>query len=494
MRESPVLSMTAASGPTAEWPATPTAPAPKRLTLARDPMRVALFILTIVTVSRVHQHYPVLAKLRPALLLTLAAAGYAWAHPKYLTRANVFNLWPMRRVALLGMLACASAVFGISLGASGKFILETYGKTLLYAFLLVVSIRNVRDLYTYVWAYVIACGILSYFATFVFKIVKSDGTAVTRLSDLYTYDANDLGLVLIVGLAFALLLLHVARGYQRISLLVILGAMVVSIARSGSRGAFLGLIAVGIAGLILINSVSAVRRITLVVAAAIALLLAAPPGYWEQMHTIAAPSADYNLTSTDGRKQVAMRGLGYAAAYPLFGIGIGNFGKAECTISAEKAEAGGHLRCGAPHNSYVQTLAELGFFGGLVWASLIVTGIRSMLKLRGRLPRAWRRGTDAERFMYASTHFNVIALIGFAVTAFFLSFAWMDIYYILAVFISGYSIALKGMLSEQGPTGGELVGSHARDRTRRRGWRVVQSAARYPALSAFGPGPSPTRK
>src|SRR4051812_17781511 len=151
MRESSVLSVTAMSGPTAEMPATSAPPAPKRLALARGPMRVALFILTLVTVSPVHQHYPVLAKLPPALLLTVAAAGYAWAHPKYLTRTNVFNLWPMRRVALLGMLACASAVFGISLGSSGKFILEMYSKTLLYAFLLILSIRNVRDLYTYVW-------------------------------------------------------------------------------------------------------------------------------------------------------------------------------------------------------------------------------------------------------------------------------------------------------------------------------------------------------
>jgi hypothetical protein len=51
------------------------AAAQERLRIARDPLRVALFVLTIVTISRVHQHYPVLEKLRPALLLVVASVG-----------------------------------------------------------------------------------------------------------------------------------------------------------------------------------------------------------------------------------------------------------------------------------------------------------------------------------------------------------------------------------------------------------------------------------
>src|SRR5450759_3371107 len=182
-----------------------------RLSLVRDPLRMLLFALTILTASRVHQHYSSVAKARPALLLIIAAVGFAYLRPLYLTRTNVLKLWPMRLVAILGMLACCSAVFGISLGGSASFILNEYAKTLAYCFLIAVSVRHVRDLFTFVWAYAISCGILAFFALFVFGLSRS-GSYVIRLNNLYTYDSNDVGVVLMVGLPLTLLLLHVVRG------------------------------------------------------------------------------------------------------------------------------------------------------------------------------------------------------------------------------------------------------------------------------------------
>src|ERR1700741_727757 len=112
----------------ARTPAQQSGPVAGTLSIVRDPLRVALFVLTVLTISRVHQHYPVLEKLRPALLLVVASVGYAYLNPRYLTRANVLGLWPMRVVAMLAVWSCASAAFGISLGASATFILSTYVK------------------------------------------------------------------------------------------------------------------------------------------------------------------------------------------------------------------------------------------------------------------------------------------------------------------------------------------------------------------------------
>src|SRR6266446_6505243 len=230
-----------------------------RLSAVGDPLRTAMFVLTVITISRVHQHYPVLEKVRPAVLLVIASVGYAYLHPPYLTRTNVLRFWPMRLVAALGVLACCSAAFGISLGGSASFILGSYGKTLAYAFLIAVSIRHVRDLFTFVWAYVVSCGILSFFSIFVFGISKGS-SYVTRLNSLYTYDSNDLGVVMMVGLPLTLLLLTVQRGTKRWFLLLILIGISATMARSGSRGGFLGFVAVGAAALVLVNSVSASRR------------------------------------------------------------------------------------------------------------------------------------------------------------------------------------------------------------------------------------------
>lgn len=419
-----------------------------RLSVVRDPLRMLLFALTILTVSRVHQHYPLIMKLRPALLLIMAAAGYAYLNPQYLTRSNVLKLWPMRLVAILGVLACASAVFGISLGATATFILDSYVKTLIYAFLLAASIRHVRDLYTFVWAYVISCGILAFFSLFVFGLNKVSVSYVARLDHLYTYDANDLGVMMMVGLPLTLLLLLVARGKWRWVLLLNLVGICATIARSGSRGGFLGFVAVGIAALLLANSVSVGRRTAVAVAAALALAVGAPSGYWLQMGTVLKPKQDYNYSTLDGRKAVAERGLGYMARYPVFGIGINNFSRAECTISPklQALNRTGPIRCTAPHNSYVQAGAELGIPGLIAWVWLVLGMIGALLRVRRRLPRSWRRGTETHRFIYGATTFFPLAMIGFAVTAFFVSFAWMDALYIMAALTTGLYVVIRQAL------------------------------------------------
>lgn len=447
------------------------------LALVRDPLRVTVFILTVITISRVHQHYPVLAKFRPALLLVIASVGYAYLNPRYLTRTNVLSVWPMRLVAALGVVACCSAVFGISLGGSAMFILDTYAKTLAYAFVLAVSIRQVRDLYTFVWAYVISCGILSYFSIFVFGISKTKGTGyVIRLNDLYTYDSNDLGVVMMVGLPLTLLLLTVERGKKRWFLLLTLIGISVTMARSGSRGGFLGFVAVAAAGLVLVNGVSVARRVTMLAVTAIALAFGAPPGYWKQMGTILKPEKDYNYTDIDGRSALMKRGIRYAAEYPVFGLGIDNFARAECTISPKIASLrfNGPMRCTPAHNSYVEAAAELGIPGFLIWVSLVIGGILGPLRLRRRLPKSWRRGTQSERFIYGATSFFAVAMVGFAVPGFFVTFAYMDPLYVLAAFLTGLYVATRVYLEESGSRNAPANVSP----NTAPGWRVTQSAWR----------------
>lgn len=458
------------------------------LRIVLDPLRVTLFVLTVMTISRVHQHYPVLAKFRPALVIVVASTGYAYLNPRFLTHQNVLRLWPMRLVAMLAILACVSAPFGLSLGGSASFILGTYVKTLAYAFLIAVAIRHVRDLYTFVWAYVISCAILAFFSFFVFGIARGTGSYVTRLNNLYTYDSNDLGVVMMIGFPLTLLLLTVARGWRRWALLLILLGISATMARSGSRGGFLGFVAVGGSALILVNTVSPTSRLLVFVVALFALAIGAPPGYWKQMNTILAPESDYNYTSIDGRKAVIMRGLGYVSQYPVFGLGINNFARAECTISPKLAflRRNGPMRCTPPHNSHLQAAAELGVSGFVVWASLIIGGVFAPLRLRKRLPRQWQHGSESERFLYAAGGFFSVAMIGFAVTSFFVTFAWMDPVYLLAALLTGLYISVRvqfeqGGNQRYGPATGSRVPAGVA------GWRVAQSRWRVHSLGQTGP-------
>ena len=457
-----------------------------RLTLTRDPLQMLLFLLMVVTISRIHLYYHVIAKYRPALVLCGIAVLYAFLNRPALVYAKALSVWPMRVIALLLLLACCSAPFGITLGGSALFIIESYSKTILVALLLFLSVRNVRDLYTYVWAFVTSCAILCYFAVFVFALATGD-SLTARLGELYTYDSNDVGVLLVMGLALTLLLLFVDRGVKRWLLLLNLVGISVAMARSGSRGGLLGLIAVGIATLTLVNGFSATRRWVVLTSGAVILAVASPRGYWQQMATILAPQKDYNFTSIDGRTALMKRGIRYMVEYPVFGIGISNFPKAECTIALELAlrPSGETLTCRAPHNSYVQAGAELGVPGLTTWLCLVFGLVLAPLRLRRRFPKAWLKGTGTERFLYASASFFPVAACGFAVTSFFVTFAFSDPIYIMAALYSAlYAVSQAHIRSYSGALAATLPPEGTASRAA--GWRVRASARRFLSPTSFG--------
>jgi len=410
--------------------------------MARDAFHVSLFILVLLNISRLHMQFPVLKALRPEMGLTALCLGLAYMKPAFLSRRNMLDTWPARGIALFAFLACSSAVFGISLGHSAVFILNVYVKTIVFAFLVIASIRTARDLYALVWAGVLSAGWLAYTSMFVFKMVTYGNYA--RLSNLDTYDANDVGLVMLVGLALTLLAFQTSRLIGKITCGVILVGVGATIAKSGSRGAFVGLLALGAGLLLLANRVSMFRRLAFVGATALGMILFAPPGYWKQMKTIEDPKADYNWNTVNGRRQVAIRGIGYMEMFPVFGVGINNFPMAECTISdkARNHVVGEGIRCTPPHNAYIEAAAETGVPGGLLWIAMVPGGVVWLLMLRRRLPRTWANGDPEERFLYMSTLYFAVLLVGYSFGSFFLSFTWYDVSYYVFALLAGLQVAV----------------------------------------------------
>ena len=392
-------------------------------------------------------HFPILAALRPGLVLVAGALFFAISSPKQLAGSTIFKTWPARVTIAFLVLACMSAPFGISLGGSGSFILSDYSKTILFGILLMLSIRSARDLYTLAWAYVISTGILVWMSLFLFHL-STKGSKAARLGRLYAWDGNDVGVLILVGLGITLLTFHTSRRWGRWLSAVILVGIGVTVARTGSRGAFLGFIAMGLALLFMLKSVSVAKRIGFVAFASLAVVLFAPRGYWDQMATIMSPKEDYNWSEKDGRKQVALRGLQYMVSHPVFGLGINNFPRAECLDpESEKVRehaAGTGLMCTAPHNSYVQAGAELGFPGLILWLSLVFGSIPAMFKLRRRLPATWAKGTAEERLLYRAPLYLGVTVVGFAVSAIFVGFAWLEpIYYLAAMMAGVYSVTAR---------------------------------------------------
>ena len=427
--------------------------------LGGDPLRLALLTLIVLSLSRFGGYFGILRLLRPALLLFAFCVAYAFLHKRKLILTNLAGSWTVRLIAGLGVVAVGSALFGISLGHAAKFILENFSKTLLITFLMIVTIRDVADVRRLSWAITLGGVVLAWLSIFVIGISKTTGGV--------SYDANDVGVFMVMTIPLALMLLQgAARPRDRTVALVGLALLAATVVKTQSRGAFIGAIVIGLA-LLFMPGVSVVRRVFAIAVACLTMMLAAPEGYWQSMQTILEdPKADYNWDSINGRRNLAKRGIGYMIDYPVFGVGVDNFRMAEGTISekARRTPVGHGIRWTSPHNSFVQAGAEGGMVGLFLWVALIVSNIVIPLRLRRGFPRAWRKGTPDQRFVEAATLYLPVATLGFATTAFFVSFAWMEPLYFLSAVVLGLWLTAPHEVRRAG-------------RYRIPGWRSLRSRA-----------------
>ena len=359
------------------------------LTPTADAVRVCLFALVVINISAIHMYLGPARVLRPGMTFLGAAFLLAVLKPKLVNWKNMTAAYPSKWVLVLFGFACGSALFGLSFGGSFKYILNVYSLNLIFFFLIVVAIRNVNDLALLMWSLVAGVGVLVVLAQTVLDL-EFTREGLGRLGGgKGIFDANDLGMILVMTLPLALLFFFNGKPLTR---MLSLGAMIgipVTIALTGSRGAMIGLAVIGIAMLITLRRISVVKRVSILAAVVAGLFFAAPDGYWKQMNTLLNLKEDYNYSVDYGRKGIAKRGVGYMIGHPLFGVGVANFERAEGTISPianERNMAGLSVEWIAPHNTYVQVGAELGIPALVIWLSLLLGGTVGLWRVRRRHP------------------------------------------------------------------------------------------------------------
>jgi hypothetical protein len=404
-----------------------------------DVLRVTLFSFIVISISTVQAYVGVLRVLRPGFTLWALAVLLVVAVPRNVRWQNLGDSWPPKAVLGLAVIACLSVPFGLSIGASGDFLLSVYFRILTLFIVLVVAIRSIRDLNLFVWAFVISAALLSLLSLTVMEIEASFGG--TRVVTSSLYDGNDLGMIFVTAVPLGVLLMQTAGRLGRWMAVLSIGMISLGMAVTGSRGAFVGMMIVLPALFVAMSHVSLLKRVGLVATLALGLVLTAQEGYWERISTIFNPSEDYNVTDHYGRVELAKRGTGYMLQYPFFGVGVANFPRAEVTIS-ERARAAGRnqqLRFIAPHNTYVQVGAEMGLGALMLWLGLIGAGTIGLWKIR---PAARARalsspGSFEENFLSQSCTYMPISFLGFACTSYFVSHAYTAIFYIMVALLTG---------------------------------------------------------
>ncbi|MGH7318052.1 MAG: O-antigen ligase family protein, partial [Candidatus Rokuibacteriota bacterium] len=392
---------------------------------------VAVYIATAV--GRVHQVFPVLLPLKPALVAAVLAIGLYLLQQSGPRRVGLLR--SPTTACLLGLVlwSALSVPGALNRGVAFQFVTDFVNTVLMY-FVIAGSVRNVRDVERLIFVYV---GVTVVYTVVVLSRFQL-GADSWRLGRLYNYDANDFATLIASAMPFGLYFaLGQRRPLVRLAAIVGLVMLAVGMIRSGSRGGFLALLAVAAFVLLRFTTIPARSRLVGLVVILAVIFATASDQYWTQMQTIVQPRQDYNLTSDAGRTRIWKRGLGYLADNPVLGVGANNFWVAEGTASplAKLQERGIGVRWGAAHNSFIQAGAELGIPGLLLFIGFIASAFASLHRLARQ-----STGTDpADRDVPRLAQGLMAGLVGFVVGGFFLSLAYSDMLYTLVAL----AVALK---------------------------------------------------
>lgn len=397
-----------------------------------DTVRIALAILTLLSISRIQEEIPLIAVFRPGPLLTALCLVLAIAKPRTVRWSEITRSKPARIVMLLFAVLVALIPLGLSVGASATYVLDRFLATMIFFVLIVIAIRDIGDLRFLIGSYVISLIILAYSGFFLWQTTYFNGFA--RVGSSGMYDANDLAPLFGAGLPMALLFAQTSGRIGRWLGYTAALCTPALIAITGSRGGFLALIATGLGLLVMTPGMTAVRRFGIVALASVVMAVAAPPGYIAKMGTIFDQEGDYNFTEQTGRIAIWKRGLGYLAEHPLTGVGIGNYGRAQWE-NPVYTETGAQLPVQAPHNTFLEVLVELGIPAAALWMSVLWIGSVGLTRLRNRLPKRWMKESAERRFLYLACSYLPVSIFGWSVGAFFVSHAYLAPYYLLAAFV-----------------------------------------------------------
>lgn len=375
---------------------------------------VGLALLSYVW--RVHEVFPVLGSLKFALLVTAAALLFLIVDKDPRRKLESLRHPISTTIFAIIILITLSIPTSVNRIYSFNSFTQDYLRNVLLMAILVVSVRGFQDLKNYVLAFVVG-GLV--FNQHVLRNVSLDEGG--RLDGIAYYDANDLSMLMVVTIP--LLLLFLVRGRPGMRALAIL-CLVVSVLvflKAGSRGGFLGMVAVSLYLLFQFHGIRKAVRFGAVAIVAVLMLLFAGEQFWGTMGTILNPQDDYNMSGENGRKAIWLRGLGYMMQRPITGVGFQAFPTADGTLSehAVRQMYGFGVKWSAAHNSFLQIGAELGVGGIIAFLALLWFAFSTARRLgRRREPD----GTVPDEAVLAQGLAGT--MIAYAVCGFFLSQAY----------------------------------------------------------------------
>ena len=379
----------------------------------------------IFSFFRIHEAFPMLGPLHiPQMLAVPTLAVLCW---HVLVKRSIELYWSrlLTLFAIFFTLVTVGLPFAISRPDAVGFYTANYWKVAVMTLAIAWLTRRPRDFaiasHAFVLAGVLIAGVAIYNRTHGIGLVE--GTRVTIGRDIQSLlgDPNDLSLVLLFPLSFAVSLYARRTSWtSAIFGMVASAAIVVAIIDTQSRGGLLGLLTVfGVYGLRMIKSKALL--VAIAVGAAIALFAAA--GISDRSSGGAAEEGAIDESSM-GRIYAWGAAWRMALAHPLNGVGLNNFVP---NYFFYTAHWDGHNH--AVHSTWFDVLGDTGFPGIIVFVSMVIMVARSAFLALRELEK-----TNAPMPARAMGHAVLAGVAGFCVSGTFLTqgFTW-SIYVLVAL-------------------------------------------------------------
>ena len=255
-------------------------------------------------------------------------------------------------------------------------------------------------------------------------------------------DENDFGMEMNVAIPVAFFMYQGAAGRSKPLYIGLLGLFVMALVSTGSRGGFLGLVAVG--AYCWFYSPQKIMSLIIGICLSGLILIAAPQEYWDRIATITDDST--METGTAGQRMFTW-GIGWEMflANPILGIGQANFPWTLGEYLGGRTWQTKSLAGRKAHSLYFTLLPELGLVGVVIFGSMVYfnyrdTRVRQLrLRLRGDVVKSNREKDD--QLYRAALYGNAIlgGMIGYLVTSTFISTLWYPTFWIMM----GLAVALR---------------------------------------------------
>lgn len=365
-----------------------------------------------ILIGRPQEFFPFLIPFRLALVFAFITLVATLLSNKKISIADLFQISECKKYTFFYLIMILGIPFAYHKGEAFNYVFQVYLNNMLFFFIFLYHVDSFEKLKTTVF---ILCVCILFYS--VLSLTRGAFT-MGRFAYGTMYDPNDLAYLLVS--LFPLCIYFIANNkafFEKIIAIVTIVVSIITILYTGSRGGFLGLVAVFL--FILFTKIGGINRsykLTFITGLTILCILYGSNINTERYMTLTEIGDDYNVSDEFGRFQIWKRGLGLTLSNPITGVGVNCFAMA---IGYDREAKGEIPRWQVAHNSYIQVAAEIGLIGFSIFILLIINSLKSFVYL------AKITTTNNELLQLNSiSRLLLLGFIGHLICAFFLTQAY----------------------------------------------------------------------